>query len=110
MRIVRLIDADALIQSIQQWYCAPERCNSYNGVRCRACHIDDALTNIDSATEIEAVPLKPLAEWLAGYAAPPRNAMMKTLTPGGFINHDSLTEAWENTLREMRGVASRYGG
>ena len=48
----------------------------------------------------DSVPLKPLAEWLAGYAAPPRDAMRKTLTPGGHITHQTLTEAWENTLRE----------
>ena len=50
----------------------------------------------------DSIPLKPLAEWLAGYAAPPRNAMMQTLTPGGYINHESLTEAWVKVLEEIR--------
>ena len=56
---------------------------------------------VDWEPTVEAVPLKPLAEWLAGYAAPPRNALRKTLTPGDFINHESLTEAWEMTLKEV---------
>ena len=51
---------------------------------------------------VEAVPLKPLAAWLAGYAAPPRDSMKATMTPGGFVDHESLTAAWEMALREMR--------
>ena len=59
-------------------------------------------TKLSSEEQEESVPLKPLAEWLAGYAAPPRNAMMQTLTPGGYINHESLTAAWVKVLEEIR--------
>ena len=54
----RLIDADALDKGIRDWYCAPERCNSYNGVMCRACSIDDALNALDSAPTIDAEPVR----------------------------------------------------
>lgn len=44
----RLIDADALTKNLK-WYCDPARCDSYNGVRCRACFLDDALSAIEDA-------------------------------------------------------------
>ena len=50
---MRLIDADALDKSIRDWYCVPERCDNYNGVRCRACSIDDALSELDSAPTVD---------------------------------------------------------
>ena len=50
---MRLIDADELTKRITDWYCAPERCDNYNGVRCRACSWDDALNMIDEAPTIE---------------------------------------------------------
>ena len=55
---MRLIDADVLDKSIRDWYCAPERCDNYNGVRCRACSIDDALSELDSAPTIDAEPVR----------------------------------------------------
>ena len=55
---MRLIDADALVQSIKDWYCAPERCNSYNDIMCRACQIDDALSEIDRAPTVDAKPVR----------------------------------------------------
>lgn len=47
---MRMIDADALIESIKGWYC--KDCDSYNGVRCRACSTDDAMSAIDSAPTV----------------------------------------------------------
>lgn len=97
--MARLIDADALTKSTEEWYC--KDCNHYNYVRCRACQIADALNSIESAPTVEAIPLEPLARWLAGYAAPPRDAMRSTIPPGGSITHETLTAAWEKTLREL---------
>ena len=59
---MRLIDADVLDKSIRDWYCAPERCDNYNGVRCRACSIDDALSELDSAPTIDAEPVR---QWIS---------------------------------------------
>lgn len=46
----RLIDADALIEQIKKSRCID--CNSYNGVRCRACQYDDEMADIDAASTI----------------------------------------------------------
>ena len=48
---MRLIDADALQADMKKRYCAD--CNSYNGVRCRACWVDDACGEIDDAPTID---------------------------------------------------------
>lgn len=44
---MRLIDADALIGDIKRVYCT--ECNSYGGVRCKACGTGDAIDMIDDA-------------------------------------------------------------
>jgi hypothetical protein len=66
---MRLIDADALEKSMKETYC--KDCNSYNGVRCRACWVDDACGAIDSAPTIEAEPARS-EKWIGiefdGYA------------------------------------------
>ena len=50
---MRPIDADALVEMFKtQYEC--ETCDNYDGVRCRACHCDDALGIIDSAPTIDA--------------------------------------------------------
>lgn len=46
----RLIDADALIEQIKRLNCTG--CNSYDGVRCRACQEDDEMADIDAAPTI----------------------------------------------------------
>ena len=50
---MRLIDADKLIEQIRKTYC--ERCDNYNGVRCKACPNDDEIGDIDSAPTIDVV-------------------------------------------------------
>ena len=51
--------------------------------------------------DVDLIPLKPLAEWLAGYAAPPRDAMRAAMQDG-HITPGILRQAWEQTLREIR--------
>ena len=55
---MRPIDADALIERIKDRYCT--ECDNYNGVRCRACSADDAISMVDESQTAEAIPL----EWL----------------------------------------------
>lgn len=50
---MRLIDADALEKGLKDWYCDPKNCDSWNGVRCRACLLDDALNAIEDAPTVE---------------------------------------------------------
>ena len=56
---MKLIDADALTEAIKGRYC--DGCDNYNGVRCRACSTDDALTMIDEAQTVEPVQMVTLS-------------------------------------------------
>lgn len=47
---MRLIDADALKKQIEDFHC--KDCDNYNFVRCRACHIDDAISYLEEAPTI----------------------------------------------------------
>jgi len=47
---MRLIDADALIELIENSNC--KDCNHYNYIKCRACPTDDAVTYIDEAPTV----------------------------------------------------------
>ena len=53
--MARLIDADKRIAEIKKIYC--DGCDNYDGVRCRACWVDDAICLIDDATTVDAVPV-----------------------------------------------------
>ena len=53
---MRLIDADAIVKRLKEWFC--KNCNNYNWVKCRACEMDDALSAIDDAPTVDAVPVK----------------------------------------------------
>ena len=47
------IEREATIKRIKEVYCAG--CNSYNGVRCRACGTGDAIDIIEDAPTVDAV-------------------------------------------------------
>lgn len=49
----RLIDANAEIATIKENVC--KNCNSYDGVRCRSCWVDDAISFLEDAPTIDAV-------------------------------------------------------
>ena len=49
----RLIDADAEIEAIKKYVC--QDCESYNGIRCRACWADDLISWIEDAPKVDAV-------------------------------------------------------
>ena len=49
----RLIDANALIEFIRRNYC--DGCNSYDGVKCRACEHDDEILMLEEAPTVDAV-------------------------------------------------------
>ena len=48
---MRPIDADDRIEFIKNAYCL--ECDNYNGVRCRACPINDTIEAIDDAPTID---------------------------------------------------------
>ena len=49
------IERDALMLRIKEIHCA--ECDSYNGLRCRACLVDDALDYIDSEPAADVAPV-----------------------------------------------------
>ena len=58
--MARYIDADAATELARLTYC--KDCNSYNGVMCRACAFDDAMSFIDDFPESEVVPKSEVGE------------------------------------------------
>ena len=46
------VEKEATIKRIKEVYCAG--CNSYNGVRCRACGTGDAIDMIEDAPAVDA--------------------------------------------------------
>lgn len=61
------IEREATIKRIKEVYCVG--CNSYNGVRCRACGTGDAIDMIEDAPTVDAVPVvrcKDCKDWGPG--------------------------------------------
>ena len=54
------IERDALMLRIKEIHCA--ECDSYNGLRCRACLVDDALDYIDSEPAADVATVRH-GEW-----------------------------------------------
>lgn len=50
------IEREKTIKHIQKTYCAD--CNSYNGVRCRACGTGDAIDMIEDAPAADVAPVR----------------------------------------------------
>lgn len=51
-------EREATIKRIKEVYCAG--CNSYNGVRCRACGTGDAIDMIEDAPAADVAPIEAL--------------------------------------------------
>lgn len=66
----RYIDADGLIADMQERYCKPckERKEDYNGVRCRACWVGDAMDEVDGFGDkgIDIVRCRDCRRWTDG--------------------------------------------
>ena len=50
------IEREALMRRIKEIHCS--ECDSYNGVRCRACWVDDTLDYIDSEPAADVSPVR----------------------------------------------------
>ena len=50
------IERGALMRRIKEIHCA--ECDSYHGVRCRACWVDDTLDYIDSEPAADVAPVR----------------------------------------------------
>ena len=53
--MTEFIDREATIKRIKEVYCVG--CNSYNGVRCRACGTGDAIDIIEDAPAADVAPV-----------------------------------------------------
>ena len=49
------IEREVLMRQIKEIHCA--ECNSYHGVRCRACWVDDTFDYIDSEPAVDVAPV-----------------------------------------------------
>ena len=92
---MRLIDADKLSETIQDSINLMES----KGVDCNTARWIGIIAG-NVPTE-EAVPLKPLARWLAGYAFPPGLKARKIVAIRGRDIHEVAAETWEAFLRGM---------
>ena len=52
----KYIEREATIKRIEEVYCVG--CNSYNGVRCRACSTGDAIDIIEDAPAADVAPVR----------------------------------------------------
>ena len=73
----RLVDANALVQAINRRYCS--NCNNYNGILCRACHIQDVLDMIDDAPTVDT---KPVQRYQVKLICPTNGASCNECIPG----------------------------
>ena len=58
--MARYIDADALIESIQETLCS--KCDKYDGIKCKSCGIDDTLDFLDTAPTADVAPKSEVEE------------------------------------------------
>lgn len=97
---MRLIDADALHKTACgiRCGCEPDECG-YEDDNRKYCEIAQY---IEYAPTIEAVPLKPLSEWLARYCMPPQNTPIHDIFCKSREEiYGYLTVEWEQFLRGM---------
>ena len=55
LTMTEYIEREALMRRIKEIHCA--ECDSYHGVRCRACWVDDTLDYIDSEQAADVAPV-----------------------------------------------------
>lgn len=55
------VDRNSVCQLIEDTYC--KDCNNYNGVRCRACNFDDAMSALDAVPTLDYAPVRH-GKWL----------------------------------------------
>ena len=56
LTMAEYIEREALMRRIKEIHCA--ECDSYNGVRCRACWVDETLDYIDSEPAADVAPVR----------------------------------------------------
>lgn len=92
----RYIDAEALIADMRERYCKPcqERKEDYNGVRCRACWVDDAMDDVDGFGDngIDIVRCKECRHWQNKYGDSACMLMDAWIDADGFCSYGERRE------------------
>ena len=52
--MARYIEEETFVNFVQEHFC--NGCNNYNGVKCRSCSVDDAISFVESAPTADVVP------------------------------------------------------
>ena len=83
-----LISREAALKAIKA-YC--NGCDNYNGLRCRACNFDDAMSAVDSVSAVDAEPVRH-GKWLKpSRMLPPEHHDKKRCSVcANFALHDRL--------------------
>ena len=85
------IKREALIRRIKEIHCA--ECDSYHGVRCRACWVDDTLDYIDSEPAADVAPVRH-GRWEDGRCSNCKEEAVSTSFDEPIYDYD-----WEENLR-----------
>ena len=64
LTMAEYIERETLMRRIKEIHCA--ECDSYHGVRCRACWVDDTLDYIDSEPAADVAPVRH-GRWIASH-------------------------------------------
>lgn len=96
---MRLIDADAALAALAIFH---RHDNDNDSARHFMNGIETAIEIIENAPDVKAVPLTPLAKWLAGYVPSPGGIKAHKVIGASDEDYARLrAEAWEDFLREM---------
>ena len=91
------IEREATIKRIKEVYCAD--CNSYNGVRCRACGTGDAIDMIEDAPAADVAPVVRCKDCKhKGWVQEPCH--------GKSVDY---CKVWDCTLRNLESTFCSYG-
>lgn len=98
---MRLIDLD----DFREEYDLREHCEDCGRRNKKACDYPsysarDFCGWLDDAPTVDAVPIKAISAWLAGYAAPPKYALDKFPESGQCLAN-TRAAAWEHHIRTM---------
>ena len=59
--MARYIDADALLEDLQQKHC--NKCNMYDGLKCKTCELDDTIYYLENAPAADVAPKSEVDRW-----------------------------------------------
>ena len=84
LTMAEYIDRGALMRRIKEIHCA--ECDSYHGVRCRACWVDDTLDYIDSEPAADVAPVRH-GRWI--WHSEERGYLCSECGSGCLLNYES---------------------